>query len=151
MNAYYEVLRILKTSLEENKHINTVTQGNILEMDLDKHSIYPLGHIEVSTGTFQENVIQFDCTIYAMDIKDISKEIVTDKFVGNDNEIDALNTMLAVVRRTYLELAKDMRTQDITIIGEPNIDLAESNANMSVGWRMNFQIEVPDTIISTCI
>lgn len=150
MNAYYELLRILKLSLEDNKDINTITEGDISEMDLDKMTIYPLGHIELDLGNFRENVIEFTCSIYAMDIVNLSKEQTSDKFVGNDNSQDVFNTMLAVLRRTYLELAKDVRTQDITIIGEPSFRKMEGTKNNAVGWEMNFNVEVPDTIISVC-
>ena len=150
MNAYYEVLRVLKFSLENNKDIHTVTQGDISTMDLNKMNIYPLGHIDLDDGTFRENIIEFNCSIYAVDVIDTSNELTTDKFIGNDNEIDVFNTMLAVVRRTYLELVKDVYTNDITILGEPTIRKMEGAVNNLAGWEMTFIIEVPDTIISVC-
>lgn len=151
MNAYYELLRVLKTSLENNQDVNTVTQGDILEIDLDKKTIFPLAHVSVSSATFLENVIRFSVQVYAMDIRNISGDLVTDKFVGNDNEIDNLNTSLAVLRRTYNELAKDKYTNDITITGEPSLELfTESRGNLLDGWSMSFQVEVPDIITSIC-
>ena len=150
MNAYYEVLRILKLSLEENKDIHTVTQGDISNLDLNKMNIYPIGHIDLDDGTFNENTIEFNCSIYAMDVIDTSNNLVVDKFIGNDNEIDVFNTMLAVVRRTYLELVKDTRTQDIIITGSPLVRKMEGAVNNLAGWEMTFTIEVPDTIISVC-
>jgi len=150
MNAYYEVLRVLKFSLENNKDIHTVTQGDISTMDLNKMNIYPLGHIDLDDGTFNENTIEFNCSIYAMDVIDTSNNLVVDKFIGNDNEIDVFNTMLAVVRRIYLELSKDVYTDDITILGEPTIRKMEGAVNNLAGWEMTFTIEVPDTIISVC-
>ncbi len=150
MNAYYELLRVLKVSLEGNVNINTVSQGDISEMDMDKKTIFPLAHIDASNGSFQENIITFNVTIHAMDILDYSNVQVVDKFIGNDNEIDIANTMLAVLRRTYLELAKDVLTQDVTISGEPNFSMKEGYANSLLGWEMSFVVEVPDTIISVC-
>ena len=150
MNAYYEVLRILKLSLEENKDIHTVTQGDISNLDLNKMNIYPIGHIDLDDGTFNENTIEFNCSIYAMDVIDTSNNLVVDKFIGNDNEIDVFNTMLAVVRRTYLELVKDTRTQDIIITGSPLVRKMEGAVNNLAGWEMTFTIEVPDIIISVC-
>lgn len=151
MNAYYELLRVLKTSLENNTHVNTVTQGDILEVDLNKKNIFPLAHISVSTGTFAENVIRFNVQIIAMDIRNSVTDTVSDKFVGNDNEIDNLNTSLSVLRRTYNELVKDKYSEDITIIGEPNLELfTESRQNLLDGWSMNVQVEVPDIIMSIC-
>lgn len=151
MNAYYELLRVIKTSLENNVNVNTVTQGDILEIDLNKKTIFPLAHVSVSSATFAENVIRFNVQVYAMDIRNIVKDIPADKFTGNDNEIDNLNTSLAVLRRTYNELAKDKYTQDITITGEPSLELfTESRGNLLDGWSMNLQVEVPDTIMSVC-
>lgn len=151
MNAYYELLRVLKTSLENNVDVNTVTQGDILEVDLAKKTIFPLAHISVSTATFDKNVIRFNVQLIVMDIRNTVTDIVTDKFVGNDNEIDNLNTSLAVLRRTYNELANDKWSEDITIMGDPSLELfTESRGNTLDGWSMNVQVEVPDTIMSIC-
>lgn len=151
MNAYYELLRVLKYSLENNINVNTVTQGDILEVDLDKKNIFPLAHISASTASFKPNVIVFNVQIMVMDIRNAVTDTVTDKFVGNDNEIDNLNTSLAVLRRTYNELAKDKYSEDITITAEPSLELfTESRQNLLDGWSMSVQIEVPDIIMSTC-
>ena len=45
MTSFYDILDTLKTYLQGNSNINTVTSGDIFEVDLAKQSIFPLAHI----------------------------------------------------------------------------------------------------------
>ena len=94
---YFDIIDKLKTHFENDAIINTVTQGDIFEVDLNKQTIFPLVHLIVNTATFEENVIRYNISILAMDITDISKDANTNNFDGNDNELYVLNTMLAVL------------------------------------------------------
>lgn len=149
MNAYYEVLNILKTSLDNNIDVNTVTQGDD-PLDLSKKNIFPLVHISLDTGTFREGITVFDIQLQALDQVRDSKELVTDKFNGNNNAIDVDNNMVAVLRRTFDELIKDKYTKDIVIVGDGDIQKVKGEANNLNGWEVSFQIEVPNNVISIC-
>ena len=94
---YFNIIDKLKQHFENDAIINTVTQGDIFEVDLNKQTIFPLVHLIVNTATFEENVIRYNISILAMDITDISKDANTNNFDGNDNELYVLNTMLAVL------------------------------------------------------
>ena len=98
---YFDIIDKLKTHFESDPIINTVTQGDIFEVDLNKQTIFQLVHLIVNTATFEENVIRYNISILAMDITDISKDANTNNFDGNDNELYVLNTMLAVLNRCY--------------------------------------------------
>ncbi len=45
MANYYTVLDTIKTNLESDPFVNTVTQGDIFAVDLAKQTIFPLVHI----------------------------------------------------------------------------------------------------------
>ena len=94
MNGFYRVLDTLKTSLQDDVNCNTVTYGDITQVDLNKQTIFPLSHIIVNSATSGENTITFNISVLAMDIVDIRKDEVTDIFEGNDNEQDILNLSL---------------------------------------------------------
>ena len=98
---YYEILTKLQTELNNDPLINTVSEGDIFSIDLSKQTIFPLCHIMVNSATFVDNVIQYNISIMAMDIVDISKDETTDKFRGNDNEQDILNQQISVLNRLY--------------------------------------------------
>jgi len=79
-----------------------------------------------------------------MDIVDISKEETTDKFTGNDNEQDVLNTTLAVLTRVLNIMQRgDLYTQKYQIEDvvscEPFVDRFE---NKLAGWAASFDVVV---------
>tara|TARA_R100001530_G_scaffold10392_2_gene10272 strand:+ start:46 stop:519 length:474 start_codon:yes stop_codon:yes gene_type:complete len=99
VRGFYQITDTLKTQLLADENVNTVTTGDITEIDLSKQTIFPLAHIIVNSVTIQEQVLQFNISVLAMDIVDQSKEATTDIFRGNNNEQDILNTQLAVVNK----------------------------------------------------
>jgi len=152
MNGYSEILRYIKQLGERDYFINTVTQGDFKDIDLDKKNIFPLLHVQVGNASFpSDGVIRFDVQIGAFDIRDIVKEPSTDKFYNNDNEIDNLNETLAVINRIWLWMLKDFEENNITASEAPSLEqFTESRKNLLDGWIMTFQVDVPNTIISLC-
>ena len=55
----------------------------------------------VNNCTLDENTVTWNISLIAMDIVDLSKSATTNLFLGNDNEIDVLNTQHAVLNRAY--------------------------------------------------
>lgn len=152
MNGYSELLRYIKTLAERDIFINTVTQGDFQDIDIEKKNIFPLLHVQVGNATFpSDSVIRFDCQIGAFDIRDINKGINTDKFFDNDNEVDNLNETLSVINRIWLLMLKDFEDNNITASENPTLEqFTESRKNILDGWIMTFQVEVPNTLISLC-
>lgn len=149
MNGYYEVMRVLKGYLEADNDINTVTKGDIADIDLDKKNIFGLAHVNISGAAFKDGVIVFNIAVFAMDIRNHSNEIPKDKFIGNDNEDDNLNTMLYVLNRLFLSIKK--KGGDFQILGEPSLEpFTESRKNLLDGWAMRFELEIPNTTLSVC-
>ena len=101
MTGYYNLLDKLKTHFDADAIVNTVTQGDIFDVDLSKQTIFPLLHIMVNNCTLDERTTTWNISLIAMDIVDISKNTSTNIFLGNDNEIDVLNTQHAVLNRAY--------------------------------------------------
>ena len=52
LNQYSELLTYLKQLFESDPLVNTVTKGNIDELDLNKMDISPLVHILVTNPNF---------------------------------------------------------------------------------------------------
>ena len=49
MTSFYDILDKLKTYLQGNTNVNSVTFGDIFEVDLAKQTIFPLSHIIVNS------------------------------------------------------------------------------------------------------
>ncbi len=144
MKGFYQVTEKLKTLLNAEPFVNTVTYGSIDDVDLDKQSIFPLSHIIVNNAVVGTKTTTFSISVLAMDIVDISNDEVTDTFVGNDNEQDVLNTQLALLTRVINELQRgDSYTdkyqvqEDVTC--EPFVDRFE---NKLAGWTATFSVMV---------
>jgi hypothetical protein len=152
MRGYYELQRVLKTSLENNIDVNTVltTDTNIV-FDVNKHNVYPIAEIDITSGNIRQGGLVFQVTIIAMDRVDVSKKTPTDKFVSNQNEIDVYNTMVYVLRRTYRELKEGKYEYNFDILNDPTIDKIVGKENLSVGWSMSFEVEVPDEDMDICV
>ena len=146
MTGYYELLDKLKTHFDADVIVNTVTQGDIFKVDLSKQTIFPLVHIMVNNCTFSGNTITWNISLIAMDIVDLSKSATTDIFLGNDNEIDVLNTQNAVLNRAYEiikhgSLAYDLYMVEGTASLEP---FTERFENYMAGWTMTLDIVTPN-------
>ena len=50
MKEYYDLIDNIYNYLIGNVNINTVTKGDLMEVDLSKSTIFPLAHIIVNDG-----------------------------------------------------------------------------------------------------
>ena len=92
MNQYTEILMYLKQLAEQDIFVNTVKQGEISELDIEKQNIYPLVNIAVTGAGFTNGqTMTFNIDLRCLAQRDINKEVVNDKFWKNDNEVDNLN------------------------------------------------------------
>jgi hypothetical protein len=142
MANYFTLLNTLRTHFENDAFINTVTEGDIFKVDLAKQTIFPLTHIIVNSSSIENNIIRFNVSILCMDIVDISKNTVTDQFIGNDNEQDVLNTMFAVQNRLYDVLRRgDLYSDNFVTEGNATLEpFAERFENYLAGWTMTLDI-----------
>jgi len=143
---YFNIIDKIKQHFENDPLINTVTQGDIFDVDLNKQTIFPLCHIIVNQATFENNVIRYNISILAMDITDISKSESEDKFDGNDNELYILNTMMAVHNRCYEMLRRgDLYTDKFQVDGSPTCEpFTERFENKLAGFTLTVDILIPN-------
>ena len=146
MKGYFYIIDTLKTELESIPLVNTVTQGSIDDIDNWKQSLFPLCHIIVNSITPQGSIIAFNISIIAMDLVDISKAETTDKFTGNDNEVDVLNTQMVVLMRLYEVLRRgDLYSDNFQIVDNPTIEpFTERFENYLAGMTMTFNVIIPN-------
>ena len=144
MTAYYDILRILKEEIEATQLVNTITQGDMSSIDINKQNLYPLSHIVINSSSFVSATINFNVTILTMDIIDVSKSETTDKFRGNDNEIDILNAMLTIQNRVFEKFRREY--QNVEIGDAQNTPFVMRYENGLAGWEMTFDITIPSNM-----
>ncbi len=151
LNHRTELLRYLKELLESDELVNTVTKGNISNLDLNKMDIAPIAHIYVNGADFSNGqTVTLNVELTAVDILDINKEIDTDKFWGNDNEDDILNDTLAILNRAYSKLLRDFENKGMTAVQDATATEVTANKNLMLGWTLPFQVIMPNNVISLC-
>lgn len=151
ITAFYTILDTIKDKLLDDINVNTVTTGDITEIDLSKQTIFPLSHIIINSVTPQDQVLSFNITIMSMDIVDINKENKTDIFTGNNNEHDVLNSQLAVLNRLIVLLRGGTLYRDrYQLDGDPSCEpFYERFENQLAGWACTMNILIENNV-SNC-
>ena len=146
MKGYFYLLDTLRNEIDTIPLVNTITQGSLDDIDNYKQSVFPLVHLIVNNITPNGNAITFNLSIIAMDIVDISKEETTDKFLGNDNELDVLNTQLTVLMRIYESLRRgDLFEGYCQLAGAATIEpFTERFENYLAGMTLTVDIAMPN-------
>jgi hypothetical protein len=146
--GFYNLTDKLKDELLKDPFVNTVTYGNIFEVDLNKQTIFPLSHFIVNNVVDRGQTLLFNISLLCMDLVDESKDDTEDEFVGNDNEQDVLNTQLAVANRVGAmlkrgDLYREKYQLDGEIALEPFVDRFD---NKVAGWTATFNVVIPNEI-----
>ena len=148
IRGFYLLTEKIKYELLDDQNVETVTYGDLTEVDLSKNTIFPLSHVIVNSVTSGENTMTFNISVLCMDIVDFSKDAVVDPFVGNNNEQDILNTQLAVANRLIQKLRIGQLHRDLyQVLGdvtlEPFMDRVESQV---AGWTATFDVIIQNDI-----
>jgi hypothetical protein len=148
IRGFYLLTETIKDQLLADVNVNTVTTGDIYDIDLAKQSIFPLSHIIINSVSTQEQTLTFNISVLAMDIVDESKEATTDIFRGNNNEQDILNTQLAVLNKLVMVLRKGTLYSDqYQLNGDATLEpFYERFDNRLAGWSATFDVFVKNDI-----
>ena len=148
IRGFYQLTETIKQQLLADVNINTVSTGDITDVNLNKQDIFPLGHILINSVTDEEQVLRFNITVIAADIVDQSKELTLDRFVGNNNEQDILNTQLAVLNKLIQVLRKGQLYIDkYQLEGNPTCEpFYDRFENMLAGWSCTMDVLIHNDI-----
>jgi hypothetical protein len=146
--AYYDVMETLKDLLLADLNVNTVTKGDITQVNLNKQDIFPLCHIMINNISEDGQTMTFNFSILAMDLVDVSKEPTTDIFRGNDNEMDVHNTQLAVLNKFIQQLRRgSTHREGYQVDGSTTFEAFKDNfGNQLAGWSVTFSLIVMNNI-----
>ena len=148
LRGFYQLTETINTQLLADVNINTVSTGDITDVNLNKQDIFPLGHILINSVTDEEQVLRFNITVIAADIVDQSKELTLDRFTGNNNEQDILNTQLAVLNKLIQVLRKGQLYIDkYQLEGNPTCEpFYDRFENLLAGWSCTMDILIHNDI-----
>ena len=145
MKAYYEVIDRIHTYLNGVSPINTVTFGDLLEVDLSKQTIFPLAHVGIISMQFEEHIMSLSMNVIVMDIVDEHKDDKQTKskpHLGLDNKHDIHNSLLNVINGLQSSIRRGgLGEYNYEINGTPTAQLFEDRfENKVTGWSMSINI-----------
>ena len=149
MQGFYNLSNKIRETLQLDAYVNTVSFGDIFEVDLNKQTIFPLSHVMISSATMQSNVWNFSVSVLCMDIVDESKTFPEGdpaSFRGNNNEQDVMNTQMAVANRLLeLLLRGDLYVEKYQLDGSAQIEFfVDRFENKLAGVTATFNVIVPN-------
>lgn len=151
MREFYTTIDFLKSILQEDINVHTILHGLKSTMDINKKNIFPITHIQVTNSTIQTGYVGFTFEIVAVDLRNISKQMVTDKWLGNDNELDNLNTTHAILNRLLTKLRNTRNDFKIELNNEPSLQpIIFEETNLLDGWRTEIELIIPNNEINVC-
>ena len=151
MRGFYLTIDYLKSVLESDINVHTITHGLRSMVDIDKKNIFPLAHLQILSSNSDTNRLTFTFEVAVVDQRIISKQLVTDKFLSNDNELDNLNTCHAVLNRLISTLRNSQNEWNIDLNNEPNLQpIIFEESNLLDGWRTEIELIIPNNEITIC-
>ncbi len=149
MTQVYNIVDKLKDRLRTNPNVFTVTYGDITEVDLNKTTIFPLTHLNITNVVFNGSVMNFTLQILSLDIVDYNKDAPTkDVINGNDNLQDVYNSQLQVINDVIEQLRRgDMFSERLQLLEAPSAEpFKDRFENELAGWGVNITISMPNEI-----
>jgi len=123
IRGYYQLTETLKNKLLEDQSINTVTSGDLSDVNLNKQDMFPLAHIIVNNVIVGEQTLTFNVSVLACDMVNQSKSKTVDRFIGNNNMQDILNTQLGVLNKLIQLLRRgSLHTDQYQLQGDPTLE-----------------------------
>lgn len=148
IRGFYQLTETIKEQLLLDVNINTVTTGDISDVNLNKQDIFPLGHIIINNVIVDEQILTFNISILACDIVNQSKDLTLDRFKGNDNVQDILNTQLGVLNKLIQRLRMgDLYTDMYQLNGSPSLQpFYDRFENQLAGWTATMDVQIYNDI-----
>ncbi len=120
MNSLFALTDAIKNELDANVLLNSVSYGDVDEIELLKTNRYPLAHVGISTGTISDATSTIEVSvIFIQQVDDVKTQ--EDSF--NDSELYAQNNMLAAATRLVQVLKHgDLYAQGFQLEDDATVD-----------------------------
>jgi len=153
MKGIYQIMKSMEQTLSSYEGINTVTIGDLSEIDLNMQTIYPLAHIELGQAIppvgRDEGTVTHNMTIFVLDILDQTQTDAREEqetYWGNDNLLDVWHETM----QTALQLVESLRRGDLfdamIQLEAATLDpVYEAFENLLAGWTLSLTIKVPSS------
>ena len=154
--SYFKIVETLRDALLSHSLCNTVTVGDISDIDMDKQTIFPLAHINVGNANFSNSIITYDISVLIMDLvhddlgtTETSTSEAEPSIYQNSTELYVFNSMLNIGNHLTDKLFNgdlyDGNTfvERSSVVAEPFRDRFQ---NVLCGWSFNFKLTTRNNI-----
>lgn len=154
MTTIYDIIEKVKTNLRANPIVNTVTFGDISQVDLNKTVMFPLSHFLLGNAQMTEHTIRLTLSFLFIDVVDYSKDFNNDDEgdrQDDTNLIDVYNTQLQIANEMISEFRRgDLYREGFQIVGEPICEpFKDRFENELAGWSVDLTLDIANNI-SVC-
>ena len=145
MTTIYDIIEKVKTNLRNNPIVNTVTFGDISQVDLNKTTMFPLSHFLLGEAQMTEHTIRLTLNFLFIDVVDYSKDFNSNDFgdrQDDTNLVDVYNTQLQIANELISEFRRgDLYREGFQIVGEPICEPFKDRFEIA-------QIEIPGDLLA---
>jgi hypothetical protein len=154
MTNVYDVIKTIKDFLRAHPIVNTVTFGDITQVNLNKTDMFPLSHFILGNTQLTEHTVRMTISFLFLDIVDYSKDYNDNDsgYRGDDsNLVDVYNTQLQVANALISDLRRgDLYRDEYQLVGEPICEpFKDRFENELAGWSVDITIDIRNNI-SVC-
>ena len=154
MTSIYDIIKTIKDFLRAHPIVNTVTFGDITQVNLNKTDMFPLSHFILGNTQLTEHTIRVTMSFLFIDVVDYSKDYNADDegYRGDDsNLIDVYNTQMQVANALISDLRRgDLYRDEYQLVGEPILEpFKDRFENELAGWSVDITLDIRNNI-SVC-
>ena len=146
--TYSNTLDTLVCLLESHKQVETITTGDIFDIDLEKHSKYPLAHLNLGNIDLSMSQKTFNFQVFIMDISDEDNQ----QYVLNDT-MQIMSDLIALLKHgenTYTYNAQAGEEPRYWIDNDFTFEpFTERFDNTLSGWVCNIGIII-ESVLDSC-
>jgi len=148
MTNIYDIVKQVKEFLLAHPLVNTVTFGDITDVDLNKTTIFPLAHFLLGNVQVTDHAMRVTLSMLFMDIVDYTKEFNNDDFGLRQDDtdlVDIYNTQLQIANSLIQDLKRgDLYRDKYQLAGEPICEpFKDRFENQLAGWSVDISIDIP--------
>jgi hypothetical protein len=149
MTTVYDIISEIKTFLRSHPIVNTVTFGDITQVNLNKTEMFPLVHFFLGNTTVTNNSLRVRLTLLFADIVDYSKgynENDEGDRQDDTNLIDVYNTQMQTANALISHLKRgDLYRDRFQVTNNPILEpFKDRFENELAGWTVDVEIEMPN-------
>jgi hypothetical protein len=149
MANFYKITDQIKAAINATNRVNTITFGNLADIDLNKQNIYPIAHITPENCTMNGATSTWSYNVSIFDLVDFNKDDVRsspDSFHGIDNVQDILNDCALTFHLWLDQFRRGARHEDnLQLDGGVTLQsFLETQTNSLAGWSASISITAPN-------